>query len=205
MPWSVASYCSCLFRHCKPAENRTRRCPAEYSVVRGPGREKTRPPQKPFPLFPEQESSDFGLPFFRLLLPDTTPRFPFWKDFRETKNKSILENPKAQLEHANMSSVFLGFSVVLFPVVSKHLSPALVNFILGAPLWDWRTRCPCSITLQMVQPDLTWCGQNYSEPLFRNRISFERLSGDYLNTVWFSPTMISCCEDKIVLVFCSAL
>lgn len=104
-----------------------------------------------------------------------------------------------------MSSVSLGISVALFPVVSKHLSPALVNFILIAPLWDWRTCYPCSITLQVVQSDLTQCGQSYLEPLFRNCISFERLSGGYLYTVWFSFMMISCYEDKIVLVFCSAL
>lgn len=101
-----------------------------------------------------------------------------------------------------MNSVFLGISVTLFPVVSKHLSPALVNVILIAPLWDWRTFSPCSIMLQMVQSDLAWCGQSY---LCSETASGLRLPGSYLYTVWFSSMMTSCCEDKTVLGCCSVL
>lgn len=68
---------------------------------------------------------------------------------------------------------FLGISVTLFPVVSKHLSPALVNVTLIAPLWDWRTFCPGNIMLQMVQSDLSWCGQRYRKQQLRNCIRTE--------------------------------
>lgn len=169
----------------------------------GSGGENTRPPDI-LPFFPKQRSSDAVLPFFRMLLQDTAPHSQFLKYFHETKNKSILENPKAQLEHASIS--LIGIYVALFPAVSKHFSQASINPILRASLGDRRTCYPCYyyFTTDAVF-NLTRCGQSHLEPLFWNCISFEILSRGYLYSIWLSSKMIPCCEDKIVLIFCSAL
>lgn len=168
---------------------------------------KRRGLQTLFPLFPKQESSDFKLFFFRKLLPDIThspyPHSPFLTCSHESKNKSILENPKAQLEHANMNSEVLGISVVLLPVLSKNLLPTSVNFILIALLWGGRTCCTCSITPQMVQSDLTQSKISWTS-FQKLHLLWETFKGGSSIQLGYPLWMISSWEDKTVLVFCSA-